>query len=89
LQPAKTGLIKAYAATAPQRLKVAPDLPTIAESRPFAAETANFPPNLRQNGRMTSSLVIEPRGLQVRHAVQIGGGPAVFRRAPLQRSAGL
>ncbi|HEY6383137.1 MAG TPA: tripartite tricarboxylate transporter substrate-binding protein [Pseudolabrys sp.] len=27
-----SGLIKAYAATTPQRLKVAPDLPTIAES---------------------------------------------------------
>jgi tripartite-type tricarboxylate transporter receptor subunit TctC len=32
LQPAATGLIKAYAATTPQRLKVAPDLPTISES---------------------------------------------------------
>ena len=31
LQPAKTGLVKAYVATTPQRLKVAPDLPTIAE----------------------------------------------------------
>jgi tripartite-type tricarboxylate transporter receptor subunit TctC len=33
LQPAKTGLIKAYAATTPQRLKVAPDLPTVSESK--------------------------------------------------------
>jgi tripartite-type tricarboxylate transporter receptor subunit TctC len=32
LQPATAGLIKAYAATTPQRLKVAPDLPTISES---------------------------------------------------------
>jgi len=32
LQPAKSGLVKAFAATTPQRLKVAPDLPTIAES---------------------------------------------------------
>lgn len=32
LQPAKSGLIKAYAATTPQRLKVAPELPTVAES---------------------------------------------------------
>jgi putative tricarboxylic transport membrane protein len=32
LQPASAGLIKAYAATTPQRLKVAPDLPTISES---------------------------------------------------------
>ena len=32
LQPAKAGLIKAYAATTPQRLKVAPDLPTVSES---------------------------------------------------------
>jgi tripartite-type tricarboxylate transporter receptor subunit TctC len=32
LQPAKAGLIKAYATTTPQRLKVAPDLPTISES---------------------------------------------------------
>src|SRR5262249_37872164 len=32
LQPAKTGLVKAFAATTPQRLKVAPELPTIAES---------------------------------------------------------
>jgi len=32
LQPSMSGLIKAYAATTPQRLKVAPDLPTIAES---------------------------------------------------------
>ena len=32
LQPAKTGLVKAFAATTPQRLKVAPDLPTISES---------------------------------------------------------
>jgi tripartite-type tricarboxylate transporter receptor subunit TctC len=32
LQPAAGGLIKAYAATTPQRLKVAPDLPTISES---------------------------------------------------------
>ena len=32
LQPSTSGLIKAYAATTPQRLKVAPDLPTIAES---------------------------------------------------------
>ena len=32
LQPAKAGLIKAYAATTPQRLKVSPDLPTISES---------------------------------------------------------
>jgi tripartite-type tricarboxylate transporter receptor subunit TctC len=32
LQPAKTGLIKAYAATTPQRLRVAPDLPTVSES---------------------------------------------------------
>jgi len=32
LQPASTGLIKAYAATTPQRLKVAPDLPTVSES---------------------------------------------------------
>jgi putative tricarboxylic transport membrane protein len=32
LQPSVSGLIKAYAATTPQRLKVAPDLPTIAES---------------------------------------------------------
>lgn len=32
LQPAKAGLIKAYAATTPQRLKVAPELPTVAES---------------------------------------------------------
>jgi tripartite-type tricarboxylate transporter receptor subunit TctC len=32
LQPAATGLIKAYAATTPQRLKVAPDLPTISEA---------------------------------------------------------
>ena len=31
LQPAKSGLVKAFAATTPQRLKVAPDLPTIAE----------------------------------------------------------
>jgi tripartite-type tricarboxylate transporter receptor subunit TctC len=32
LQPAKAGLIKAYAATTPQRLKVAADLPTVSES---------------------------------------------------------
>jgi tripartite-type tricarboxylate transporter receptor subunit TctC len=32
LQPSMSGLIKAYAATTPQRLGVAPDLPTIAES---------------------------------------------------------
>jgi tripartite-type tricarboxylate transporter receptor subunit TctC len=32
LQPSMIGLIKAYAATPPQRLGVAPDLPTIAES---------------------------------------------------------
>jgi tripartite-type tricarboxylate transporter receptor subunit TctC len=32
LQPVKSGLVKAFAATTPQRLKVAPDLPTIAES---------------------------------------------------------
>jgi putative tricarboxylic transport membrane protein len=32
LQPSMSGLIKAYAATTPQRLRVAPDLPTIAES---------------------------------------------------------
>ena len=32
LQPAKSGLVKAFAATTPQRLKVAPELPTIAES---------------------------------------------------------
>ena len=32
LQPSMSGLIKAYAATTQQRLKVAPDLPTIAES---------------------------------------------------------
>jgi putative tricarboxylic transport membrane protein len=32
LQPSTTGLIKAYAATTPQRLSVAPDLPTISES---------------------------------------------------------
>jgi tripartite-type tricarboxylate transporter receptor subunit TctC len=32
LEPAKTGLIRAYAATTLQRLKVAPDLPTISES---------------------------------------------------------
>jgi tripartite-type tricarboxylate transporter receptor subunit TctC len=32
LQPAKTGLVKAYATTMPQRLKVAPDLPTALES---------------------------------------------------------
>lgn len=32
LQPAKAGLIKAYAATTPQRLKVAPDLPIVSES---------------------------------------------------------
>ena len=32
LQPSMSGFIKAYAATTPQRLKVAPDLPTIAES---------------------------------------------------------
>ena len=32
LQPAKTGLIKGFAATTPQRLKVAPDLPTASES---------------------------------------------------------
>src|SRR5215475_3319396 len=32
LQPSMSGLIKAYAAKTPQRLKVAPDLPTIAES---------------------------------------------------------
>lgn len=31
LQPVKSGLVKAFAATTPQRLKVAPDLPTIAE----------------------------------------------------------
>ena len=31
LQPAKSGLVKAFAATTPQRLKVAPELPTIAE----------------------------------------------------------
>jgi putative tricarboxylic transport membrane protein len=29
LQPAKSGLVKAFAATTPQRLKVAPDLPTM------------------------------------------------------------
>jgi len=33
LQPAKSGLFKAFAATTPQRLKVAPGLPTVAESR--------------------------------------------------------
>jgi tripartite-type tricarboxylate transporter receptor subunit TctC len=32
LQPASAGLIKAYAATTPQRLKVASDLPTVSES---------------------------------------------------------
>ena len=32
MQPAKAGLIKAYAPTTPQRLKVAPDLPTVSES---------------------------------------------------------
>ena len=32
LEPAKAGLIKAFAATTPQRLAVAPDLPTVAES---------------------------------------------------------
>ncbi len=32
LQPAKAGLIKAFAAATPERLKVAPDLPTAAES---------------------------------------------------------
>jgi tripartite-type tricarboxylate transporter receptor subunit TctC len=32
LQPAKSGLVKAFAATTPQRLKVAPELPTIADS---------------------------------------------------------
>ncbi len=32
LQPAKTGLVKAYATTMMQRLKVAPDLPTASES---------------------------------------------------------
>ncbi len=32
LQPAKTGLVKAYATTMPQRLKVTPDLPTASES---------------------------------------------------------
>jgi len=32
LQPAKAGLIKAYAATTPQRLKVAADLPTVSEA---------------------------------------------------------
>ena len=32
LRPAKAGLIKAYAATTPQRLKVAADLPTVSES---------------------------------------------------------
>lgn len=31
LQPVKSGLVKVFAATTPQRLKVAPDLPTIAE----------------------------------------------------------
>jgi tripartite-type tricarboxylate transporter receptor subunit TctC len=32
LQPANTGMIRAYAATTPERLTVAPDLPTVAES---------------------------------------------------------
>lgn len=32
LQPAKAGMIKAYAATTPQRLAVAPDLPTVSEA---------------------------------------------------------
>ncbi|HEY6755099.1 MAG TPA: tripartite tricarboxylate transporter substrate-binding protein [Pseudolabrys sp.] len=32
LQPANTGLIRAYAATTPERLTVAPDLPTASES---------------------------------------------------------
>jgi tripartite-type tricarboxylate transporter receptor subunit TctC len=32
LEPAKAGLIKAFAATTPKRLAVAPDLPTVAES---------------------------------------------------------
>jgi len=32
LQPATAGLIKAYAATTPQRLEVAPNLPTVSES---------------------------------------------------------
>jgi tripartite-type tricarboxylate transporter receptor subunit TctC len=43
LQPAKTGLIKAYAATTPQRLKVAPDLPTIAESAHLRRKPPTFP----------------------------------------------
>ena len=32
LQPAKSGLVNAFAATNPQGLKVAPELPTIADS---------------------------------------------------------
>ena len=34
LQPAKSGLFKAFAATTPQRLKVAPELPIVAEAAP-------------------------------------------------------
>jgi putative tricarboxylic transport membrane protein len=32
LQPARAGLIKAYAATTPHRLDVTPDLPTVSEA---------------------------------------------------------